>query len=246
MPYTIPISDERQRDVAVEAFAPRKGAIRQHFETRDGSRPEVARLIKATEHTAYPALLRDCDQDLDALAENLIAADPELPLEQIGGRLRGGTRVYLTADGSVLSVARVLRVTTDPHGVEISRDDFVDVEATVSADASALPWSGELLPASEVVRHFALVRKLQLRHVDGQSYDFLYAIARALHESDKLLLMGSGKQGSQPLIFSRNGSSYRGFLEGRIDGSAFRLVLHLSNLEITAPPPKPGAGEDDA
>jgi hypothetical protein len=30
---------------------------------------------------------------------------------------------------------------------------------------------------------------------------------------------------------------YRGFLEGRTRGDTYRLVLHLSNLELKAPKP---------
>ncbi len=241
MPFTLPITDDRKRDAAVEALAPRK-AGRVRYRAKDGSQPEAARLIKATEHTAYEVLLNAAGGDLAALGERLIAGDPEVPLEQLGGRLRESSRVYLKADGSVLYAARILRVVNDPQGKEISRDDYIDVEATVGADTPALPWTGKLLDASEVVHRFALVRKLQLRHVNGLTYDFLYEIAKSLQEANKLLVVGAGKKANQPLIFTRNGSPYRGFLEGRVDGKAFRLVLHLSNLELKAPP-TPAAGD---
>jgi len=50
-----------------------------------------------------------------------------------------------------------------------------------------------------------------------------------------VLFVGSGEKGANPLIFQRNGSPYRGFLEGRIVGDGFLLVLHLSNLELKRP-----------
>jgi hypothetical protein len=34
------------------------------------------------------------------------------------------------------------------------------------------------------------------------------------------------------LIFQTNGTPFRGFLEGRTQGESYKLVLHLSNLEI--------------
>jgi len=108
----------------------------------------------------------------------------------------------------------------------------VDVEASVD-DETALPWSGRLLDRRKVVRSFALVRKLQLRHINGLTFDFLREIATHLHEADQMLFLGAGSKGNQPLIFQRNGSPYRGFLEGRInDSGGFSLVLHLSNLEL--------------
>ena len=88
------------------------------------------------------------------------------------------------------------------------------------------------MPVDTVIRRFAFVRKLQLRHVNGLTFDFLYEIAKTLQESSQLLYVGSGAKGQQPLIFQTNGTPFRGFLEGRVDGEAYRLVLHLSNLEI--------------
>lgn len=235
MPYSIPITDDRKRDATVEAFSPRPAASAT-YQTSDGAKPEHRRLIKANEHTSFASLLAKHDDDLDALAEGLIAGDPEVPLELVGSHLQDANRVYVKADGTVLYAARVLRVSTDVSGEETGRDDFVDVEATVSADSAPLPWTGKLLDVNEVVRRFALVRKVQLRHVNGLTYDFLYEIAKSLSEANKLLLVGSGKKGNQPLIFQRNGAPFRGFLEGRVDGAAFRLVLHLSNMEIKALP----------
>jgi hypothetical protein len=66
-------------------------------------------------------------------------------------------------------------------------------------------------------------------------FDFLRSIARTLQEEDKMLFVGSGSRGTEPLIFQRNGSPYRGFLEGRVEGDGFCLVLHLSNLELKRP-----------
>lgn len=234
MPYTIPITDARQRDAQVIGRSPRQGQ-RTSYRTTDGRRPTAARLIKATEATAYEALLAGCDGDADRLAEALIAGDPEVDLEAVGRRLDDASRVYVQQDGAVLYAARVLRVVTDPQGKELSREDFVDVEATVGAEEPALPWTGKLIPIDEAVRRFAMVRKLQLRHVNGLTFDFLRDIAATLQEAGKMLLVGSGAKGAKPLIFCKNGSPYRGFLEGRIDGDAFRLVLHLSNLELKIP-----------
>ena len=77
-----------------------------------------------------------------------------------------------------------------------------------------------------------MLRKLQLGHLDGLTFDFLYEIAKSLHEKKSMLYLGGGPTGKQPLVFQRNGSSFRGFLEGRIKDDSYLLVLHLSNLEL--------------
>jgi hypothetical protein len=50
-----------------------------------------------------------------------------------------------------------------------------------------------------------------------------------------LLLLGGGAKGNEPLTFRRGGLSYRGFLEGRVDGPRYALILHLSNQELKQP-----------
>ena len=47
-----------------------------------------------------------------------------------------------------------------------------------------------------------------------------------------------------PLMFQANGTPYRPFLEGRVDGERFQLLMHLSNLELKVPQvSKRGKGE---
>jgi hypothetical protein len=142
--------------------------------------------------------------------------------------------VWIAPDGKILYAARALKVLVDAKGAELSRDDFVDVEATV-LEETALPWSGRLMPIDRVLKSFALGQKLQLRHINGLTFDFLFEIAKNLQEKQRMLFVGTGEKGASPLIFQRNGSPYRGFLEGRVDGDGFLLVLHLSNLELKRP-----------
>jgi hypothetical protein len=46
------------------------------------------------------------------------------------------------------------------------------------------------------------------------------------------MLLGAGLKGNEPLIFQDNGKPYRAFLEGRIEGEGYLLLMHLSNLEL--------------
>ena len=75
-------------------------------------------------------------------------------------------------------------------------------------------------------------KKYQLGHVNGLTYDFLYEMAKNLHEKDALMMIGGGPKGTEPLVFQEGGKGYRAFLEGRIQGGKYLLLLHLSNLEL--------------
>ena len=62
-----------------------------------------------------------------------------------------------------------------------------------------------------------------------------------------MMLVGSGAKGTNPIILNAGGVPYRGFLEGRIDGERYCLILHLSNMELKAPPrsePAAATGEN--
>ena len=58
-----------------------------------------------------------------------------------------------------------------------------------------------------------------------------------------LMLVGAGPKGNQPLVLTRGGQQYRGFLEGRTQGDKYCLILHLSNMELKAAPQAPATEE---
>ena len=104
-------------------------------------------------------------------------------------------------------------------------------------------WSGRFLSKREVASKFVIVSKLQVRHVNGLTYDFLLGIARELEQRNSLLVMGAGPKANQPLILRRGSLPYRGFLEGRTRGEEYCLLLHLSNIELKAPAPITAEGK---
>jgi len=160
--------------------------------------------------------------------------DPEIDLEATGRRTGPTDRVLLDPEGKVLYAAAQVEVISDRDGVEMERRLPADTPANVDSDAP-LVWTGRMLPRAEAARRFAFSRALQLRHVDGLTLDFLFGMARELDEADALVLVGGGPAGRDPIVLERNGVPHRGFLEGRVDGERYLLVLHLTNLELAVP-----------
>ena len=171
-------------------------------------------------------------------AEALLKGDPEVDLELVGRTIDHTQTVYLDGKGSLMFAdPKFLEEVTNPDGSEKERRDPVDTESNVDA---GLPvrWTGKKVPLADAVRRFAFRRTLQLQHVDGLTYDYLYEMAKELEEASVMMLVGTGEKGSGPLIFQANGRAYRGFLEGRTKGKSYRLVLHLSDMELKAPAQK--------
>lgn len=202
------------------------------FHAPDGRPAQNTRIIKATLAQSTEALLTAHGNDPAALGEALIAGDPEIDLERVGRQLGGADRVFLSPEGQVVHCARVEEIIYNADGTERERRPPQISEANIDVEQIPLIWSGKFFPRREVLRKFVLSRKVQIVHVNGLTYDFLFDIAKTLQQKDSMLLMGGGARGNQPLIFQRGGGAYRGFLEGRVQGDKYCLMLHLSNLEL--------------
>jgi len=180
------------------------------------------------------------DSDLSAeygddYSQALIDGDPEIDFESVGRFIESTQTILLTEEGDPLFTApQFIEIYYGPDGSELERKEPTDTPATVN-DSIPVRWTGRKIPAKDVVRKFAFRRSLQLQHVDGVTFDFLYAMAKELADEQVLVLLGAGESGKDPLILQMNGSPYRGFLEGRVNGDAFILLLHLSNMELKKP-----------
>ncbi|MCR9161621.1 MAG: hypothetical protein ACE37F_35600 [Nannocystaceae bacterium] len=200
-----------------------------------GAQVEFRRYIVATPETMHAHLERTLGE---AYGDQLVAADPEVDFERVGRRFAPSARVFLTSKGEVMhAVPNMVEVIVDPDGTERERRAPKDQHANINAELP-VRWTGKTMRKRDAVRRFAFTRTVALSHVDGLSFDFLQAMAKELAASGDVVLLGGGAKGKDPLILQENGSPYRAFLEGRVDGDKFALLLHLSHLELKRPAPK--------
>ena len=92
-----------------------------------------------------------------------------------------------------------------------------------------------MFPRDAIIRRFVFTKSYQLRHINGATFDFLYAMAEELDREDSMVMLGGGKKGNEPILLTRGGQPYRGFLEGRIKEDRYMLILHLTDIELKAP-----------
>ncbi len=168
------------------------------------------------------------------LADAIIAGDPEVDVEHFGRYLSETSRAFLDPDGELVRHLSRYEVRYNLEGEEVSRKAKQWEEPNVAGEVP-LTWTGRLVKKEEACRRFVFSGKMQLHHVNGLTYDFLHEMARELDEAGSLMILGSGKKGNGPLVFRRGGLNYRGFLEGRIQGERYALILHLSNMELKQP-----------
>jgi hypothetical protein len=232
----ISLTDSKGRDAAVMADSVRV-PVRVRWVDANGRQASTARILKGTIDRDYGALLEAAGTP-EKVADALIAGDPELDLEATGAFLRDTSRVFVNSERHVVHAVTQSEIVRNPDGTEKLRRPKKIAIPNVTPEQPLL-WSGKLLPKKDVFNKFAMVSKLQVVHVNGLTYDFLFGIAKQLEEKNSLLVMGAGPKANQPLILRRGAVPYRGFLEGRTRGEEYLLLLHLSNIEFKAPETKP-------
>ena len=53
--------------------------------------------------------------------------------------------------------------------------------------------------------------------------------------SGRVLDYGCGRMPYRKIVLNRGGKQYNAFLEGRVKGDAYCLIMHLSNVELKKP-----------
>ena len=191
------------------------------------------RVLKSTIQYDAGALAKEAG-DMRKVGQALVDGDPEINLEMVGYLLAGTSRVFVDKDQQLVHRIQQFEIIKDPDGETRERRPREITPQNVTTDIP-LQWTGKFIKKTEVVRKFVIANKMQLMHINGLTYDFLYGMAKDLQERESMMLLGGGQKSNQPLILRRGSSPYRGFLEGRIDGEKYCLILHLSNLELKSP-----------
>lgn len=229
----INLSNSKQRDAVVGTRSVSSG-LKVRWLDDKGRQAQNARILKAPLSHDFDALLATSGGDPVRLGDALVSGDPEVDLERTGSILRDTARVYIDPDQKIVHAAAVFDVLKNPDGSVKDRRPHKPAQPNVAGE-TPLRWSGKLMKKSEVWNKFVFAAKLQVVHINGLTYDFLYEMARELELKESLLLVGAGPKSNLPLVFHRGGTPYRGFLEGRTQGESYCLILHLSNLELRAP-----------
>lgn len=226
MPINLANKKKRDAQVSLETVGVQRNV---RYIDDEGKLTHNVRLLKST--LEQQGLIET--YSLDELADVLVKDDPEIDIEHFGRYLTETSRVYTNKNKIVFHVKEI-EVVIDPEGEEKEKRDREVKFQNVNTDAP-IPWTGRLIKKDEAVRKFVFTDTKQIMHTNGLTWDFLFEIAKELHDKDSLMLVGGGPKGNQPLVFQRGGRAFRGFLEGRIKDESYCLLLHLSNLELKIP-----------
>jgi hypothetical protein len=213
----INITNEKKRD-SIVGFEPKGKKTEIRMVLPDGRERNTVQFVKTL--NAKPLS-----------ADEIIQGDPEIDIEETGRLIGKKHKMYLTSKNEIAYHINMVQAHYDVQGSETERHALSKSASNIAVD-NPIQWTGKEFPIQEAVRKFVFTRNYQLRHTSGLTYDFLYDMAKQLSVHHTMMLVGGGKKGNEPIVLSLGGTPYRGFLEGRIDGDTYCLILHLSNMEL--------------
>ena len=198
--------------------------------TPKGEATQTVRVLKSVAENSYEHLLKLNGGD-EAVAQSLIAADPEFDVSMTGLFVEETSKVYIDADLKPVFRVQKTEAVYLPDGSLKEARTPKETIANILAEHPIKP-AGKLLPKKEVYNRFVFSKKYQLTHVNGLTFDFLYEMAKDLQDKDAMMMLAGGVKGNEPLVFQDGGKTYRAFLEGRVKDKSYILLIHLSNLEL--------------
>lgn len=231
----INLSDERRRDAVVKAESVHVGDDVRYLGP-SGKQTWTRRILKCTTDHDLETLSEQFGP-AESLAKALVEGDPEVDIDRTGQFLWNTSKVWINPEQELVFRVRQMEQVRDPSGKLKTTRERQRPEPNVDSDIP-LRWTGKKITRDEAIRRYVFTSKLQVVHINGLTFDFLFAMAKQLSDENSLLLLGAGKGGKSPLVFRRGSVPYRGFLEGRVHKKSYVLLLHLSNLELKVPKKK--------
>ncbi|MEJ7848225.1 MAG: hypothetical protein WKF92_09075 [Pyrinomonadaceae bacterium] len=229
MPVNISNSKNRDAIVAFESLMPKRSV---RYTDAEGRSVANRKLLKTDVAHDLPQLLKKTKK-IEKIADALIKSDPEIDVEDFGMFLTDTSRVYVTEKG-IVHLIEEFEVVKNPDGTVRERRPRKKESQNINTDMP-LKWTGKFIKKKDAIGKFVFTNKKQLVHVNGLTFDFLFDMAKTLQKKDSLLLVRGGEEGKSPVIMNRGGKAYNAFLEGRVKGDSYCLILHLSNMELKKP-----------
>ncbi len=224
----IHIADAKGRDAEIIFNSkPKKPKVK--LVTEKGEEVQTLRVLKGAIKNSFEGMSKSIGEG-EAIAQAMITSDPEIDLNLTGRFVNGSSRVYIDKDLKPVSRITKKEIVHNPDGTV--KEERIPKELLANILAEVPIKSGKLFPKKDMYNKLVFAKKYQLHHINGLTFDFLFEMAKDLHEKESIMMIGGGAKGNEPLVFQDGGKTYRAFLEGRVKDNSYLLLLHLSNLEL--------------
>ena len=225
------IEDSNKIDAEITFKSIRRGN-EIHMALETGEKPVNKRIIKLSKETSVDFLIgkeHPSDDDYSEFSDRLIKKDDEIDFKLFGKFIDKVDKIYTNKNLDPVYNVNISEQILDTKGELVEEKDKVFSKSNINGE-SIVKWTGKYIPKKKLYNKVVLSSKYQIKHINGLTFDFLFKIAKDLHEKDSFMMLGGGK-GNEPLVLNDGGRPYRAFLEGKIKDQSYVLIIHLSNQE---------------
>ena len=224
----IHIANEKKRDANVKFVSLIKESDPKF--AYKGKSIKNSRLLINSDETSEKNLIKKYK---NKLAQKILEEDVDLNIDYAGKFIGDIDRILFNSKNEILyTPPKIKEVVFNKEGKEIKKQNPKEIVPNIRDDTPPLKWTGKFFKREDILKKFVITKSIQLRHIDGLTFQFLYDMEKTLDNKKSLMFIGGGKSGKDPLIFQTNGNPYRGFLDGRINKKQYQLILRLSNMEL--------------
>jgi len=195
-------------------------------------------------HSPENDFIKSLKNDEDLL-ETFMERDEEVNLELTGKRIARTSTILLTSDEELCYNFTEYEIKKDRKGnvIPCEQCDGVYCEhriknqiyGNVNSEESPISWiKSYMLDKRDALRDWSFDRSYQIVHTNGLTYDFLYKIAEKLHKTNKVVFVAPIIDKKPEKLVIRTGQlPFYGWLEGRIEGDKYALILHGTTFKIS-------------
>ena len=230
----IKIEDANKRDAEITFKSVKSGDL-IYLALENGEKPINKRVIKSTSENSIEHLIgknEPTQEDYNSFSEKLIENDSEIDFELFGQYVDKTDKIYTNTDLTPVYNVTITEQILNTEGELVEEKEQTFNKSNINGD-STVRWTGKYIPKNKIYNKIVLSSKYQLKHINGLTFDFLFNVAKDLHEKDSLMMLGGGK-GNEPLTINDGGRPYRAFLEGKVKENSYCLIMHFSNQEYKA------------
>jgi hypothetical protein len=178
------------------------------------------------------------------LLHEFLENDNEIDLELTGKRISRTFRILLNQDNELCYNFTEYQIQKDRQGRIIPCVECGEIfckhqikkktRSNINEDQKPVIFiKPMMLDKLEAIKRWSFGRSYQLRHVDGLTFKFCYELSQKLHNSGKMVLMAPIEENKpQKIILRNNTAPFYAWLEGRIKGDKYALILHRATLKI--------------
>ncbi len=193
--------------------------------------------------TSENDIIEKIKKDEDVLQE-FMDKDGEIDIE-LAGKMVGRTATMLLKANSELCYNfseyeikkdRMGKIIVCEQCGEVYCDHRIKKQTTqnINEDDKPVFWIKKIMMDKlEAIKNWSFDKSYQIVHTNGLTYKFLFEMAEKLHESNKLVLMGPIiDKKPQKLVLRTGMVPFFAWLEGRIQGDKYALILHGTSLKL--------------